>query len=216
MASEVSRAAVGPAFANERGGRTGIRRPGGVRFFPLASLGRPGFEPRSALRSVPWFESRRWLPLLTSVRSRKPRAGFEPAESGSAGRRVRPDSATLAPLRRTALSRINPAVCSVVTTERNTKSPEQRCGCSRLGKYEWQAANRISQRLAHSSTDRNAGGLIFRVRDGYGSGPAAMAALIPTNGIEPLLPAEPGHQYRRTTSVCKCNPVNAWTRPRVW
>ena len=78
-----------------------------------------------------------------------------------------------------------------------------------------QAANQLSQRLAHSSTRWNAGGLIFRVRDGYGSGPAAMAALIPTNGIEPLPPADPGHQYRRTTSVCKCDPDCAWTR-NVW
>ena len=51
--------------------------------------------------------------------------------------------------------------------------------------YEWEAAIRWSQRLAHSSTCRNAGGLILRVRDGYGSGPAAVAALTPTHGIEP-------------------------------
>ena len=31
-----------------------------------------------------------------------------------------------------------------------------------------EAANRISQRLSYSSTPRNAGGLNFRVRDGYG------------------------------------------------
>ena len=51
--------------------------------------------------------------------------------------------------------------------------------------YEWEAANRISQRLAHSSTPRNAGGLNFRVRDGYGCRPAAVAALTPTRGLEP-------------------------------
>ena len=73
-------------------------------------------------------------------------------------------------------------------------------------KYEWEAANRISQRLSHSSTRRNAGGLIFRVRDGYGSCPAAVAALMPTRGIEPR---------RGPTSVwplCKCDPVSAWVR----
>ncbi len=48
------------------------------------------------------------------------------------------------------------------------------------------AAKRISQRLAHSSTHRNAGELIFRVRDGYGRYLAAVAALMPINGIEPL------------------------------
>ena len=37
-------------------------------------------------------------------------------------------------------------------------------------------SGRISQRRAHSSTQGNVGGLIFRVRDGYGSLPAAMAA----------------------------------------
>ena len=47
------------------------------------------------------------------------------------------------------------------------------------------AANRISQRLSYSSTPRNAGGLNFRVRDGYGCDPAAMAALMPIRGIEP-------------------------------
>ena len=51
--------------------------------------------------------------------------------------------------------------------------------------YEWKAANRVSQRLAHSSTLRYAGGLIFRVRNGYGSRPAAVAALTPTRGLEP-------------------------------
>lgn len=48
----------------------------------------------------------------------------------------------------------------------------------------------ISQRLAHSSTQGYADGLIFRVRDGYGSFPAAMAALMPTCGIEPQLKEE--------------------------
>ncbi len=47
------------------------------------------------------------------------------------------------------------------------------------------AAKRISQRLAHSSTRRNAGELIFRVRDGYGRNLAAVAAVMPTGGIEP-------------------------------
>ena len=49
-----------------------------------------------------------------------------------------------------------------------------------------EAAKRVSQRVAHSSTHRNAGGLIFRVRDGYGRNPAAVAAVTPTSGIEPL------------------------------
>ena len=53
----------------------------------------------------------------------KPRAGFEPAVSGSAGRRVRPDSATLAPSRRTALSRINPAVSGVATPRNKYEKP---------------------------------------------------------------------------------------------
>jgi hypothetical protein len=38
------------------------------------------------------------------------------------------------------------------------------------------AALRGSRRLSHFSTARNVDGLIFRVRDGYGSFPAAMAA----------------------------------------
>ena len=38
------------------------------------------------------------------------------------------------------------------------------------------AAIQASRRLAHFSTTGNAGGLIFRVRYGYGSCPAAMAA----------------------------------------
>jgi hypothetical protein len=41
------------------------------------------------------------------------------------------------------------------------------------------AANRVSQRLAHSSTPRNAGGLIFRVRDGYGRQPHRCGRLYP-------------------------------------
>src|SRR6056297_2346627 len=48
-----------------------------------------------------------------------------------------------------------------------------------------EAAKRVSQRVAHSSTHRNAGGLIFRVRDGYGRNPAAVAAVTPTDGLEP-------------------------------
>jgi hypothetical protein len=46
-------------------------------------------------------------------------------------------------------------------------------------------ARQFSQWLAHTSTRRNAGGLICRVRDGYGSDPAAVAASRPTHGIEP-------------------------------
>ena len=52
--------------------------------------------------------------------------------------------------------------------------------------YEWSAANQLSQRVSHSSTHQYADGLIFRVRDGYGRNPAAVAALTPINGIEPL------------------------------
>jgi hypothetical protein len=48
-----------------------------------------------------------------------------------------------------------------------------------------EAANRVSQRVAHSSRPRYAGGLNFRVRDGYGCLPAALAAFIPTDGLEP-------------------------------
>ncbi len=48
-----------------------------------------------------------------------------------------------------------------------------------------EAAKRGSQRVAHSSTDRNVGELIFRVRDGYGRHLATMAAVMPTGGIEP-------------------------------
>ncbi len=40
-----------------------------------------------------------------------------------------------------------------------------------MKEYEWEAANRVSQRLAHSSTPRHAGELNFRVRDGYGCNP---------------------------------------------
>ncbi len=48
-----------------------------------------------------------------------------------------------------------------------------------------EAAKRISQRVAHSSTDRNVGELIFRVRDGYGRHLATVAAVMPIGGIEP-------------------------------
>lgn len=48
-----------------------------------------------------------------------------------------------------------------------------------------EAANRVSQRLAHSSTGRYADRLNVRVRDGYGCVPAALAAFMPTDGIEP-------------------------------
>ena len=51
----------------------------------------------------------------------------------------------------------------------------------------WAATER-SQRLAHSSTSPYAGRLNFRVRDGYGCLPAALAALTPTDGLEPSLP----------------------------
>ena len=51
------------------------------------------------------------------------------------------------------------------------------------------AANRISQRLAHSSTRRNAGGLIFRVRDGYGRQPRRCGRLYNFSG---------GHTYKRS------------------
>ncbi len=50
-----------------------------------------------------------------------------------------------------------------------------------------EAAKRISQRVAHSSTDRNVGELIFRVRDGYGRYLATVAAVMPIGGIEPPL-----------------------------
>ena len=73
---------------------------------------------------------------------------------------------------------------AVAPRVRNENTPNQHfadSGC----KYEWEAAKRVSQRLAHSSTCRNAGGLNFRVRDGYGCRPAAVAALTPTRGIEP-------------------------------
>ena len=69
--------------------------------------------------------------------------------------------------------------------------------------YEWSAANRRSQRVSHSSSCRYAGGLIFRVRDGYGRIPAAVAAVTPIDGIEPSQ-----HQYRwvtvSTVQPCVC------------
>ena len=49
-----------------------------------------------------------------------------------------------------------------------------------------QAANDRSQRIAHSSSWPNAGGLHFRVRDGYGCVATAVAAFTPTSGVEPL------------------------------
>ena len=79
----------------------------------------------------------------------------------------------------------------------------------RDGRNEWQAANRVSQRLAHSSTHRNAGGLNFRVRDGYGCCPAAMAALTPIRGIEPR---EASDRLVDAVTVCSCDPDCAWTR----
>ena len=42
--------------------------------------------------------------------------------------------------------------------------------------YEWVAANHNSQRVAHSSTARNADELNCRVRDGYGWNLVALAA----------------------------------------
>ena len=54
-----------------------------------------------------------------------------------------------------------------------------------LGSYLAPLARQFSQRFAHSSTRWNAGGLICRVRDGYGSRPAAVAALMPIRGVEP-------------------------------
>ena len=56
---------------------------------------------------------------------------------------------------------------------------------SASGMYEWVAANGGSQRVSHSSTTSNADELNFRVRDGYGWNLVAMAAVKPTNGIEP-------------------------------
>ena len=70
-----------------------------------------------------------------------------------------------------------------------------------------QAANRVSQRLSYSSTHRNAGGLNFRVRDGYGCFPAAMAALTPIRGIEPRVASD-----RSVRTVYMCDPDCAWTR----
>ena len=79
-------------------------------------------------------------------------------------------------------------------------SPAQGCRSPKRmnERYEWEAANRVSQRLAHSSTPRHAGELNFRVRDGYGCYLAAVAALTPTNGIEPLQWTVIG----RSTLVC--------------
>ena len=48
-----------------------------------------------------------------------------------------------------------------------------------------EAANHGSQRISHSSTAWNAGGLNFRVRNGYGCVPTALAASMSTFGIEP-------------------------------
>ena len=72
-----------------------------------------------------------------------------------------------------------------------------------------EAANRVSQRLSYSSTRRNAGGLNFRVRNGYGCCPAAMAALTPIRGIEPREASD-----RSMQNQCTCDPVCAWTRLR--
>ena len=104
-----------------------------------------------------------------------------------------------------------------------TKTPEQRWGClwSRVESkclvearlpgdgQRVEAANRVSQRLSYSSTRRNAGGLNFRVRDGYGCNPAAMAALTPIRGIEPR---EASDRLVDAATVCMCDPDCAWTR----
>ena len=79
----------------------------------------------------------------------------------------------------------------------------------REGRNEWEAANRVSQRLSYSSTHRNAGGLNFRVRDGYGCDPAAMAALTPIRGIEPRVASD---RLVDAVTVCMCDPDCAWTR----
>ena len=71
-------------------------------------------------------------------------------------------------------------------------------------------AGQLSQRLSHSSTHRNAGGLNFRVRDGYGCFPAALAALTPTRGIEPR--RDGAVPTSVVVAVCTCDPVNARTR----
>ncbi len=65
-----------------------------------------------------------------------------------------------------------------------------------LGLYLVTLAGQLSQRLSYSSTHWNAGRLIFRVRDGYGSDPAALAALTPICGIEPLAPCVVNTSYR--------------------
>lgn len=79
-----------------------------------------------------------------------------------------------------------------------------------LGSYLATLAGQFSQRLAHSSTRWNAGGLICRVRDGYGSCPAAMAALMPIDGIEPSY-ASIGDRSD-ICRMCTCDSVYAWIR----
>jgi hypothetical protein len=69
-----------------------------------------------------------------------------------------------------------------------------------LGLHLATLAGQFSQRLSYSSTRGNAGGLIFRVRDGYGSCPAAMAALTPIYGIEPQSKATIGISYLHVRS----------------
>ena len=74
------------------------------------------------------------------------------------------------------------------------------------------AANRRFQRLAYSSTHRNAGGLNFRVRDGYGCNPAAVAALTLTRGVEPRRGVRRDTCISGLETVCPCDPDCAWTR----
>lgn len=77
-------------------------------------------------------------------------------------------------------------------------------------------AGQFSQRLSYSSTRWNAGGLIFRVRDGYGSCPAAVAASMPIRGIEPQSQTTIGVSYVRSSLRLDpfIGPVRiVWRRP---
>ena len=64
-------------------------------------------------------------------------------------------------------------------------SPNPHSGAGAGTSMSGWAATGCSQRLAHSSTFPDAGRLNGRVRDGYGCLPAAVAARIPTDGLEP-------------------------------
>lgn len=68
-----------------------------------------------------------------------------------------------------------------------------------------EAATRGSQRIAHSSTSRYAGGLNFRVRNGYGCFPTALAAFMPTLGFEPRPSMSPRGDTERL--LCRCGPI---------